>query len=498
MEKKMDSKLNICLMNDSFPPVIDGVANTVFNYADIIQKGLGNAIVATPEYPGVEDNYDFDIVRYKSFDTTGIFGYRAGYPFAPSTVGKLDEKNIDIIHSHCPAVSTVLARMLREKVSAPIIFTYHTKFDIDIRKAIESNLLQDTMIKLLVKNVEACDDVWVVSEGAGENLKSLGYKGDYIVMENGVDFPKGRADEKSVNQINEVLGINDDAPVFLFVGRLMWYKGMKLILDALRVVKEKGEKFHMVIVGDGADGKDIQQYSDEIGLSDYCIFTGAVQDREVLRAYYTRADMFLFVSTYDTNGIVVREAAACGLGSVLIKGSCAAEKIVHERNGYLIDETEESLADAVLRLIHNVGLAREIGNNAMNEIYIPWEKSVNTAYERYEYVLSKFRSPRYEPKFSFTDEALSSIAGICEALHKAEKFREIITTGFMEFSEIKAMERLERGIELGQDMLIMRPKSILIDKKEELKAGFAEKKSGFMEKQNEVKERLWHYLDRYL
>lgn len=494
----MDGKLNICLMNDSFPPVIDGVANTVFNYADIIQRDLGNAIVATPEYPETEDHYDFDVVRYKSFDTTSIFGYRAGYPFAPSTVGKLEEKNIDIIHSHCPAVSTVLARMLREKASAPIVFTYHTKFDIDIRKAIESNLLQDTMIKLLVKNVEACDDVWVVSEGAGENLKSLGYKGDYIVMENGVDFPKGRADEKSVHEINEILGINDDAPVFLFVGRLMWYKGMKLILDALKVVKEKGEKFHMVIVGDGADGKDIQQYSDEIGLSDFCIFTGAVQDREVLRAYYTRADMFLFVSTYDTNGIVVREAAACGLGSVLIKGSCAAEKIVHERNGYLIDETVDSLADAVSWLIHHVDLAHEIGNNAMNEIYIPWGKSVNAAYERYEYVLSKFRSPYYEPKFSFTDEALSSIAGICEALHKAEKFREIITTGFMEFSEIKAMEKLERGIELGQDMLIVRPKNMFIDKKEEFKAGFAEKKSGFIEKQNEVKERFWHYLDRYL
>ncbi len=34
-----------------FPPVIDGVANTVFNYAEIIQKDLGNAVVATPEYP---------------------------------------------------------------------------------------------------------------------------------------------------------------------------------------------------------------------------------------------------------------------------------------------------------------------------------------------------------------------------------------------------------------------------------------------------------------
>lgn len=56
----MAEKLNVCLLNDSFPPTIDGVANTVFNYASVIQKELGNAIVATPQYPNVTDNYDFD------------------------------------------------------------------------------------------------------------------------------------------------------------------------------------------------------------------------------------------------------------------------------------------------------------------------------------------------------------------------------------------------------------------------------------------------------
>ncbi len=49
-------KLNICLMNDSFPPIIDGVANAVINYANIINNELGRATVVTPLYPGVEDD----------------------------------------------------------------------------------------------------------------------------------------------------------------------------------------------------------------------------------------------------------------------------------------------------------------------------------------------------------------------------------------------------------------------------------------------------------
>ena len=52
--------MNICLLNDSFPPVIDGVANAVINYATIIERDYGHAIVSTPAYPGVEDNYPFE------------------------------------------------------------------------------------------------------------------------------------------------------------------------------------------------------------------------------------------------------------------------------------------------------------------------------------------------------------------------------------------------------------------------------------------------------
>ena len=50
--------LHVCLMNDSFPPVIDGVSTCVRNYAEIIQRSLGQAYVCTPHYPDVEDHYD--------------------------------------------------------------------------------------------------------------------------------------------------------------------------------------------------------------------------------------------------------------------------------------------------------------------------------------------------------------------------------------------------------------------------------------------------------
>ena len=380
--------MNICLANDSFPPVIDGVANAVVNYATVIEKKYGKAIVATPKYPRVKDDYPFEVIRYPSVNTNKIFGYRMGYPFSGKAMNKIKKKDIDLIHTHCPIISTLLARELREITNAPIVFTYHTKFDIDIRKAIKGKLIQDTAIKYLVKNIEACDEVWVVSEGAGKNLKDLGFSGDYLVMENGVDMAVGRSTDKEIEELKHEYNIPSDLPVFLFVGRMMWYKGIKIILDALCGIKDEYD-FRMVFVGDGGDRKEMEKYSQENGVADKCIFVGAVHDREVLRKWYSTADMFLFPSTYDTNGIVVREAVACSLASMLIKGSCAAEGITDGENGILIEENPQSMAEALREICKDRNKARALGDNAMKTLYVSWEQSIDNAYNRYCEILKK-------------------------------------------------------------------------------------------------------------
>lgn len=388
----MSDKLNICLMNDSFPPLIDGVANAVVNYANVISNGLGTATVVTPSHPDAEDDFPFEVMRYKSIPTEKWCGYRTGYPFSSSRLQKLSNNGFDIIHSHCPFASTVMARVLREKTDIPIILTYHTKFDIDIRRALPTKFLADSAIKLVVANIAACDEVWTVSKGAGENLRSLGYEGEYYVMENGVDFPCGRADSEDVEELRKLYGLSEDIPVFLFVGRLLWYKGIKLILDALKKLSEKNIDYRMMIVGDGLDREEIEAYTKEIEIDDKVIFTGAVYDREDLRVYYTAGNLFLFPSLYDTNGIVVREAAACGVPSLLIEGSCAAEGITHGRTGILTQDNSDAIAAELEFAASHIDEIHQMGQHAMDEVYLSWESAVKRAYERYLIVADNCRA----------------------------------------------------------------------------------------------------------
>ena len=412
-------KHTICLLNDSFPPIIDGVANAVVNYAENIEKHHGHAVVVTPAVPGADDSgFPFPVVRYPSIDTRRLVGYVAGYPFSPETALRVREEKVELLHTHCPIASAILARSLREVVDAPLVLTYHTKYDIDIAKAVKSRLLQESAIRALVQNVNACDEVWVVSRGAGENLRSLGYEGAYTVMENGVDVPRGRVSAAAVAAATAGYDLPDGVPLFLFVGRLMWYKGLHIILDALRALREQGQDFRMVFIGAGGDEKEVRAGVETLRLSDRCFFTGSIADRETLRAWYSRADLFLFPSTFDTNGLVVREAAASGCPSVLIAGSCAAEGVTDGRNGFLIEENAVSLCAKLTALCADREAMRRVGENAMRELYLSWEDAVARANERYAVVLDRYRSGKCPKHERFSDEFFNTQGDLMEAMSR--------------------------------------------------------------------------------
>ena len=426
--------MEICLLNDSFPPVIDGVANTVMNYARILTENIGaNVVVGTPRYPDADyENYPYKVVAYPSLDTTKLTaGYRTGYLLSVREIAQMAQFGPDIIHTHCPAASTLMARVLQYETGAPVVFTYHTKFDVDIAKALGNGFLKKETLKALVNNITACDEVWVVSEGAGENLKSLGFEGDYRVMTNGVDFARGRASGEKVKEVTGGYDLPGDVPVFLFVGRLMVYKGIPIILDAMKKLNDRGMDFRMVFVGSGDYEPEMKEKVSQYGLSKKVIFTGPIRDREELRAIYTRCDLFLFPSTYDTNGIVVREAAACSLGSVLIKGSCAAEGIADGRNGYLIEENADSMAALLERVCADMDAVHKVGENAMNEIYISWEDSVKNAYTRYEEIREEAKDGTLGKKRrQKSDLLIEAAADVTERFKKLmelpEKIREEI------------------------------------------------------------------------
>ena len=184
-----------------------------------------------------------------------------------------------------------------------------------------------------------------------------------------------------------------------------------------------------------------------------CIFTGPIYDRDALRAWNTRADLFLFPSTFDTNGLVVREAAACGLASVLVKDSCAAEGVTDNRNGFLIEETAESMGDLLIRLSGEMDHVHDVGTHAMDEIYMSWRDAVAEAYERYAWLLEEKACGRLrEPETKATDYLVKLAA---RSMDEAARARRVRTEFFNDFKDtaIGMMDNIQEAGEGLSDML---------------------------------------------
>ncbi len=389
-------ELKIGLLNDSFPPMIDGVANAVYNYADIINKKYGTSVAIAPFYPNTVDNHPFEVYRYSSINFKGKIPYRVGNPFSPMTIRELKKKEFDLLHNHCPFASGVLARQLNSAYlksnRIPTVFTYHTKFDVDLHKYVGEGKFYKIAHNFVLSNINAADEVWVVSEGAGKDLKNFGYKKDYLVMPNGTDFKRGRSKDSDILKIRNAYEINPDTLTFLFVGRMFWYKNLKLIFDGLAELKKSGLKFKAIFVGDGLDRPAAEQYSKNLNLGEETIFIGSVCDREKVRSFFSLSDLLLFPSTYDTSGLVVKEAAACSCPALVVKGSCAAEDITDGVSGILIEENPEDFAKKILEATKNKHTLKELGENASKYVYYSWEQAVDKAYKRYEEIVKASQS----------------------------------------------------------------------------------------------------------
>ena len=468
----MDKKQTICLLNDSFPPTIDGVANAVLNYARNIERDHGHALVVTPQVPEADDSiYDFGVVRYPSIDTRKLIGYVTGYPFSPEAAYEVEAQKVSLLHTHCPATSCLLARQLAEAYGLPLVLTWHTKYDIDIANAVKSKVLQEGALQALLRNVNACDEIWTVSKGAGENLRSVGFEGSYIVMPNGVDLPHEKVPDDFAAGVTAGYDLPAGVPCFLFIGRLMWYKGLRIILDALKKLDEAGTDFRMVFVGGGGDEREVRDYTAELGLEGKVFFTGAISDREKLRAWYTRADLFLFPSTFDTNGLVVREAAASDTASVIVAGSCASEGVTDGQNGFLIEENPESLAAKLQDLCDEPELMAKVGKGAGDELYISWEDAVAHAYERYGAVIDNYKRGVYGKHDPIRGSWMQSQGELMQILGDIEAARKAIR-----------QDAQEKREEVESSLRSMRNKAIV----DAITTGY------------EIKEHLWEMLDRYL
>lgn len=372
---------------DSFYPQIDGPINCIVNIAKTLNnKNLADVDLLVPKYKKEVNVEGVNIFRCPT--VKGPEGYMMCLPQLDKSIKKLI-RNYDLIHVHSPFPLGRYAINVAKKYNIPTLFTIHTKYKSDFERVLKSKALQNFMLRYIMQPVNKSDYVLSVSNGASETLKEYGYKGKNIfVIRNGTDMKPCPSNEKIEKELIEKYDLKDNV-VFLFVGRIVENKNIQFSLDVLRKMKEKFDKFKFLIVGSGNYEDKLKKLVEEYNLQNNVVFVGKVIDRDVLASFYKVADLFLFPSTFDTCGIVVIEAAANKLASVLIENSCASELVENGKNGLIYPENSSVWAEELLKIVHLKSKMKSLGEEAFNSVYFKWEDVAVKYYEFYQEVLNK-------------------------------------------------------------------------------------------------------------
>ena len=352
----MQNKIKVLQLTDAYHPTVDGVVAVVDNYIKQINK-TDLCEVACPTFskktPYVEKS-DFRVLRCKAVNAPE--GYRSCVPFLDRKFTKrVMNADYDIFHAHSPFLLGRKALKIAKKQGKPIVATLHTQYHRDFERVLgKRNPLVKFMVRFISKLYKKADSVWTVSNASVKFLRQYGYQGQVKVIRNATDYVYPQNATELINKVNELHNLENQPNVYVFVGRMAMYKNLKLICDALKILKDK------------------------------CIFTGNVKDRELLQAYYLRGDLLLFPSTFDMASIVQVEASAHKTPTVVTENSCSSEQIIDGENGFICKENAQSYAEKLEFLSYNPDLVKTVGENAYKTLYRTWDdlgKEVNQAYK---------------------------------------------------------------------------------------------------------------------
>ena len=105
--------------------------------------------------------------------------------------------------------------------------------------------------------------------------------------------------------------VKREAGAILFVGRIVDYKGIDHVIDAMKVLKDRGLECRLRVIGEGPKKTELSSKADLLGISDRVTWLGAV-DEETLNKEYSRASLLVLLSDKEAYGLVVAEALNCG------------------------------------------------------------------------------------------------------------------------------------------------------------------------------------------
>ncbi len=236
----------------------------------------------------------------------------------------IKKENPDVVHTHGTFSGRIAAKLCGKK----IVYTRHSVFPVSKKISTQPG---KTINK--IANEFFSDDIIAVAEAAKDNLTEGGISENKIkVILNGVEAVK-KCTEDEIKATKQKYGISDNDFVIGIMARLEAVKGHKYLIDAGKILKEKGKNIKILIIGTGGIEEEIKQYVKDNGMEDTVIFTGFIKNvREILSIMDIQAN-----ASYGTEAtsLALLEGMSMGIPAVVSNYGGNPGVITHGENGYI-------------------------------------------------------------------------------------------------------------------------------------------------------------------
>ena len=357
--------MKILYISDVYFPRINGVSTSIRTFVRQMQS-LGHEIhLIAPDY-GVDTEDESWIKRIPArsiyFDPEDkLMKWQSALQILP----ELQRENYDLIHVHTPFVAHYLGLRLARELNVPVVETYHTFFEDYLHHYlpwIPKRLARGIARSISRRQCNVVDAVVAPSQPMLDVLRAYGVQVAAEVIPTGLQEHSFKEADGEAFRVK--YGIPLDRPVLLFVGRVAFEKNIGFLLEMTSQLLARHPDMMLVVAGEGPAQKSLHQLAENLGLDNNIKFIGYLDRNTELNACYQAADIFVFSSKSETQGLVLLEAMAQGTPVVAI-AELGTASILREGQGALIAPDDiQGFADKVHHLLQYPQERYELGKAA--------------------------------------------------------------------------------------------------------------------------------------
>ncbi|MDX1764855.1 MAG: glycosyltransferase, partial [bacterium] len=301
-----------------------------------------------PRFEGYEETEDW-IYRVPSIPRFNHTDFSLPLPYSVRVRSIMTDFSPHLVHVQHPFFLGEMGMHLGKNRNIPIVLTYHTQYEQYSHYApIDSDLVKRWIINVCNSFCNLCDLVVAPSTDIRQVLIDRKVTSRIEVIPTGVNLEPYREPDR--RWLRETFRIGPEKKILIHTGRLAKEKNLPFLFRAVAQVMSDNEGVVFFVAGIGDQAPYLKELSSQLGIEGQVIFHGKMTAEE-LAAAYAGADLFVFSSKSETQGLVVLEAMAAGTPVVAVDAPGVRDMVTDSVDGYLTEEDEGLFARRILLLL---------------------------------------------------------------------------------------------------------------------------------------------------